>query len=171
MQNLIQKKICMLGDFAVGKTSLVTRFVEGIFDDKYLSTIGVKITRKELTLDHNIILRLMLWDLAGSERYIGVQASYIQGASGAFLVCDLSRPNTIQMFKAYQSRLHEVNPHVCIVVIGNKADLVAGDTQLEQIKSLLAEYNHPYCITSAKTGQGVDEAFNLLAQNILACSK
>ena len=65
----VQKKVCMLGDFAVGKTSTVQRFVEGIFDDRYLSTIGVKINRKQLTVD-DYVATLLIWDLAGGDDFV-----------------------------------------------------------------------------------------------------
>ena len=93
----ISKKVCLLGDFAVGKTSLVRRFVLNIFEDRYLSTIGVKVSRKTVVTPGPgdlIELTLMLWDLAGSEEFDQVRASYLRGASGAVLVCDLTRPET-----------------------------------------------------------------------------
>ena len=98
MAKTISKKICLLGDFAVGKTSLVQRFVYALFDDKYISTIGVKVSRKTVVLpreDEVVELTLMLWDLAGSEEFGRVRASYLRGAVGAVLVCDVTRPHDL----------------------------------------------------------------------------
>ena len=94
----LSKKVCLLGDFAVGKTSLVRRFVYDLFDDKYISTIGVKVSRKTVSLarDDDIVdLTMMLWDLAGSEEFSRMRASYLRGAACALMVYDISRPETL----------------------------------------------------------------------------
>jgi small GTP-binding protein len=163
----IQKKICMLGDFAVGKTSLVRRFVEGRFDDRYLTTIGVKISRRTVLLSQKPV-HLLLWDLSGSGEFIGVTTSYLQGASGALLVCDLTRSNTLRLLEAYARRLRDVNARVSIVLAGNKADL---NERREVDDEMLADLAHDLqaqrFITSAKTGACVEEAFLALAKLIL----
>ncbi|RLC60203.1 MAG: GTP-binding protein, partial [Chloroflexota bacterium] len=94
----IAKKVCLLGDLAVGKTSLVSRFVYNLFDDKYVSTIGVKVSRKTVIIPRAgdiVELTMMLWNLAGNEEFDRVRASYLRGAAGAVLVCDLTRPETL----------------------------------------------------------------------------
>src|SRR5512136_3486341 len=96
---VIQKKVCLLGDFGVGKTSLVRRFVEGRFDDKYLSTIGVRISRKTL-LRSGGTLNLLLWDLAGAQEF-NTQSSYLAGVAAALIVCDLTRRETLASYKKY----------------------------------------------------------------------
>src|SRR3989304_6738157 len=119
--DLIQKKVCMLGDFAVGKRSLVRRFVEGRFDDKYLSSIGVKISRKTLVRgDHR--LDLIIWDLAGCENFIHLQPAYLQGAAGALVVCDLTRRDTLQNLSDYCQQFLMINPSAAVVYLGNKGD-------------------------------------------------
>lgn len=170
---LIQKKVCMLGHFAVGKTSLVRRFVEGRFDDKYLSTIGVKISRKPVVVG-NTILHLILWDLAGSEEYNGVQNSYLQGASGGLIVCDLTRPETLEGWARYVQRLRDVNPSARIVLIANKADLTdqraISDEELRRAAAMLDNGTGSpaeYWLTSAKTGENVEAAFRRLATLLL----
>lgn len=93
----LSKKVCLLGDFAVGKTSLVRRFVHDYFDDQYLSTIGVKVSRKTINIaqgEQIVELTMMLWDLAGSEEFTHLRASYLRGAAGVLLVGDLTRPLT-----------------------------------------------------------------------------
>ena len=108
---VIQKKVCMLGDFAVGKTSLVRRYVEGSFDDKYLSSIGVKISRKPLEREGHK-LNLILWDLGGSENFAHLQPSYLQGAAGVLIVLDLTRKETLESLDGYVKQIKEVNKEV-----------------------------------------------------------
>ena len=167
-KTIIQKKICLLGEFAVGKTSLVERFVYNRFRDEYLSTIGVKISRKSISLSADIDINLLVWDLAGGENYHGVQASYVQGSSGAFLVCDLTRADTLPALRNYATQLRSVRPQAPLRLIANKVDL----TELREISSgdleaLADELAAPLLITSAKTGVGVDQAFRELAKEIM----
>ncbi|MFN3762442.1 MAG: Rab family GTPase [Anaerolineae bacterium] len=170
---IVQRKVCMLGHFAVGKTSLVRRFVEGRFDDKYLTTIGVKISRKPVTVAGTPV-HLILWDLAGSEEYNGVQTSYLQGASGGLVVCDLTRPETLEGWSHYVRRLREVNPAARVVLVANKADLqdqrAISDDELRQAAAMLDDgtgSTAQYWLTSAKTGEYVEEAFHRLAALLL----
>lgn len=159
----LNKKICLLGDFAVGKTSLVRRFVYSIFDDRYISTIGVKVSRKTITIPHamqTIDLTLLIWDLAGSEEFNRMQNSYLRGTAGALLVWDLTRPETILRLKAYHQSLLELNPQARFVLAGNKADLVAQAGLLDQeVERFSQAQGIPVFLTSAKTGENVEEAF------------
>lgn len=170
----LSKKICLLGDFAVGKTSLVRRFVYNLFEDRYLSTIGVKVSRKVLAVpggDELVELTLMLWDLAGSEEFDSVRSSYLRGASGGLAVCDLTRPATLDSLRRYAQELRVINPQACLFVAGNKADL-AGQRQLAeaQVQALTSELQAPYCLTSAKTGDHVEEAFRQLGRMLMTGS-
>ena len=164
----IQKKVCLLGDFAVGKTSLVRRFVEGRFDDKYLSTIGVKISRKPMMrADH--VLNLLIWDLAGGDDFSKMSNQYLRGAVGALIVCDLTRSDTLQALIRYTEQLRVVNENPAIVLIGNKVDLEdARHISDEQLQTIATEQQVPYLLTSAKTGDSVIEAFDLLATQLEA---
>lgn len=164
---ITQKKIVLLGDFAVGKTSLVRRFIEGRFDDKYLSTIGVKISRR-LVLVSERQVNLLLWDLAGAEEYTGVQTSYLQGAQGGLLVCDLTRTSTLQYLHKYAERLREVNPRSSLLIAGNKADLEAQrQISNEELGQVASDFGAGWFVTSAKSGDGVEQAFEQLAENML----
>lgn len=169
---VIQKKICMLGAFAVGKTSLVRRFVEGRFDDRYLSTIGVKISRKPVTCAGHTI-NLILWDLAGSEEYNGVQASYLQGTAGGIIVCDLTRPETLNSWLRYTERLRQANPAVRVVLVANKVDLedrrALSDDELRHAAASCDDGSGipPYLLSSAKTGESVEELFGQLAGQLI----
>ena len=95
---IVQKKICMLGSFSVGKTSLVRQFVEGQFTDKYLSTIGVKVSRKTVERPQSQ-LKFLIWDLAGGDDFTQVGNNYLRGAKGALIVCDLTRAETLAEFE------------------------------------------------------------------------
>jgi small GTP-binding protein len=166
--NTIQKKICLLGDFGVGKTSLIQRFVEGRFDEKYLSTVGVKISRKPLKRSYGD-LNLLIWDLAGSNGFTSsLSESYMQGAAGALIVCDLTRLNTLTAFQKYARQIRGRNPNVQLVFVCNKADLVGeravSETDLTAALSALDEST--FFVTSAKTGERVEEAFIHLADKI-----
>lgn len=165
----ISKKVCLLGDFSVGKTSLVRRFVLNLFEDRYLSTIGVKVSRKTVVTPGPgdlVELTLMLWDLAGSEEFDAVRASYLRGASGAVLVCDLTRPETLASLTTYADDLRRVSPQAAaLVVAANKLDLVEqrriGQDELEQAA---ARFNAPLFLTSARTGDEVEVLFRRLGQ-------
>jgi small GTP-binding protein len=165
---VIQKKICLLGDFAVGKTSLVRRYVEGRFDDKYLSTIGVKIVRRALMRPYGT-LHLVIWDLAGSDEFSTTAPRYLQGAAGALIVCDLTRPPTLASFEFYAGLLQAQAPSAPQIFLGNKADLAAerliSDADLQ---AACAPYGGRYLLTSARTGEHVEQAFSLLADALEA---
>lgn len=163
---VVQKKVCMLGDFAVGKTSLVRRYVEGSFDDKYLSSIGVKISRKPLKRgDHK--LNLILWDLGGGENFTRMRPSYLQGAAGALIVLDLTRSETLESLAGYVKQMQNVNKDVVIVFAANKADL-EDDRKIakEKLEKVCAELEIPVLLTSAKTGKNVEEVFEQLADGL-----
>ncbi len=164
---LLQKKVCILGSFAVGKTSLVRRFTEGRFDEKYLSTIGVQISRTSVTIEGKSI-NLILWDLAGDEPCNGLCERYLQGTAGVIIVCDLTRPDTLAAWHSYTERLREVIPYAKFVLVANKSDLVderaIDSAEREQIAATLG---YPVFTTSAKTGENVDFMFTTLARDLL----
>lgn len=165
--NVIQKKICLLGDFAVGKTSLVRQYIEGRFSDKYLSTIGVKISRKTLHQPEHII-NLLIWDLAGGDDFRDVESGYLRGAAGALLVCDLTRPSTMAAIHTYREQLLGFDPQAAFVILANKVDLTdQREISEAQLATLETETGIACLLTSAKTGVGVESAFDQLATLIL----
>ena len=167
---IIQKKVCLLGDFAVGKTSLVRRFVEGKFEDKYLSTIGVKISRKSLVRD-DYNLNLLIWDLAGGDDFSKAGASYLRGAVGAIIVCDLTRKETLAAYSYYAEQLRAINPQSALIFAANKVDLTAERVIDEDaLQDACQALNGTYLLTSAKTGENVENTFGLLATAIEAQS-
>ena len=157
----------MLGGFAVGKTSLVRRLVSGIFSEKYLTTIGVKIDQKTMTVKDQSVL-LVLWDLYGDDDYQKVRASYLQGSSGYILVIDGTRPETVEV----AVRLHELAQttvgRVPFALLLNKHDL---DSDWKVDPSMVSELVRQACLVthvSAKTGEGVELAFAGLVEAMLA---
>jgi small GTP-binding protein len=172
-------KVCLLGDFAVGKTSLVSRFVHDAFSDKYLSTIGVKVSRKTVAVvsdDAVVELTIMLWDLAGSEEFNQMRASYLRGAAGALLVCDLARPTTLENLGSYVEDLRQVSPAAKLAVVANKMDLLADfESSLQQERlagpaDFAAMLGVPCFVTSAKTGDQVEDAFRHLGRTLVVRS-
>lgn len=168
----LSKKVCLLGDFAVGKTSLVRRFVYNLFDDKYISTIGVKVSRKVIVVpvaQTLVEVTMMLWDLAGSEEFDSVRASYLRGAAGAILVCDVTRAETLASLPRYADELRRVSPRAAIVVAGNKCDLRDWTHVTEaQVADAAAALQAPYHLTSAKAGTDVETVFRTLSQLMVA---
>jgi len=162
---MIQKKICMLGAFAVGKTSLVARFVESIFSDRYLTTVGVRISKKALQVgDHD--WQLMIWDLAGEDEFLQIRTSYLRGSSGYLLVVDGTRRTTLDTAVSIQQRVTEAVGHVPFVVLFNKSDLESEWDIGHEAMEELAQRGWPWLKTSAKTGVGVEESFRTLVQKM-----
>lgn len=164
---MIQKKICMLGAFAVGKTSMVSRFVSSIFSEKYLSTVGVKIDKKPMSLD-GVDLTLVLWDIYGQDAFQTVQQSYLRGASGYLLVVDGTRLETFEVARDLQKTAARVVGTAPFVLSLNKADLNHDWKVDERALWEVAEAGWPIVKTSAKTGAGVEEAFERLTRAMLA---
>lgn len=164
---MVQKKICLLGAFAVGKTSLVMRYVNSIFSDKYHTTVGVKIDKKQLVSDNQEIT-LMIWDLAGQDDLTRLRTSYLRGVSGYVIVADGTRPFSLNTALNMHKEAREYTGDVPFIVAINKADLREEQWQVEQeqIKAL-EDDGAIIVLTSAKTGEGVEETFQLLTQNML----
>jgi len=156
----------MLGAFAVGKTSLVQRFVKSIFSEKYLTTVGVKIDKKTVKVQEQVI-DLMLWDIYGEDEFLEVRTSYLRGASGYFLVIDGTRSATLETARLLHKRAREAIGDVPFLALINKVDL-SDQWEIEdsQVAGLLAS-NWQILETSAKTGEKVEEAFMLLAEKML----
>jgi len=162
---MLQKKICLLGAFGVGKTSLVRRYVHTIFSDSYLTTVGVKIDKKVLTVGTEE-LALILWDIAGEDEVAAVRVSYLRGAAGYLLVVDGTRPETLDTAASIQSRISAELGAVPFFVLLNKADLQE-DWAIppERIEALEAA-GWTFRRTSAKTGANVEETFQELAERL-----
>jgi small GTP-binding protein len=163
---LIQKKVCMVGAFGVGKTSLVARFVRSIFSDKYLTTLGVKIDKKVLTIGDRE-MTLMLWDLAGEDARTQVKATHLRGSSGYILVADGCRSSTLEAAIDLQSRAEAELGKVPFTCVVNKADLRESWEVDAAALQRLSDLGWTLLLTSAKTGEGVEGLFVELAQRML----
>ncbi|CAN1212746.1 GTP-binding protein [Tumidithrix helvetica PCC 7403] len=165
----------MIGDFGVGKTSLIRRFVDRAFSDQYLSTVGVKISRKMIELSDNnqqdkVDLQVLIWDIEGSTKFKAIAPSYLQGSKGALIVADVTRPETIANLSQHIQLFLSINPKGYAIVALNKADLV----EPEKLAKLLEIYQFSdqsrvlaVKATSAKLGDGVDQIFHKLAYSMV----
>lgn len=160
-----QKKICLLGAFSVGKTSLIQRFVSSLFDDKYLTTVGVKIDKKVLSVGEQEIM-LMIWDLAGEDDYNTLKANHLRGAAGYIIVIDVTRPKSFEVAMGVHEKAQEFLGDVPVVVALNKVDLVEQWTLTDEDLSVLEE-KFTVLRTSAKTGENVESLFSELAVGML----
>ena len=159
-------KIVTLGEAAVGKTSLVNKYVTGKFQRDYHRTLGIDISTYDAQIDDHLF-KLLIWDLAGQDIFRDLRTRYCQGASGGILVFDLTRPQTIDTIPKWVEAFREaVGPDPLLILLGNKADLdkqrkispAQGETAAKELG--LFQYKE----TSAKTGQEVTTAFNTLAK-------
>lgn len=159
-------KICILGDFAVGKTSTVERFVNNQFSDKYLTTIGVKVDTKEIRLSDNVTLKLIIWDTAGTDRFGEIEFAYLRGATGYILVADGTRAQTVSSALDLKRQAEERYDEVPSVFLLNKSDLEhAWEVSADQQQALRETCPDVY-VTSAKTGDNVAAAIEALAHMI-----
>ena len=171
----ISKKVCLVGDFGVGKTSLIRRYVEQQFSDQYLSTVGVKISRKtvnspEKTSSEMRSLQFLIWDIEGSTKFKAIASNYLQGAGGAIIVGDATARETLEHFSDHIQQFSTINPHSTIILALNKSDLVDIENLERLLKNCQLHYQATVAATyatSAKTGENVDQIFQALAQNLL----
>src|SRR5271154_6839916 len=161
---MLKKKICMVGQFGVGKTSLVRRFVDSIFDERYLTTVGVKIDRKDVAVG-SASVTLMLWDLAGEDELTQLNVSHLRGASGYILVVDGCRASSLAKAIDLQQRIAERLGPLPFVLVLNKVDL---RDRWEVQDTVVSQYGWPTFATSAKAGSGVEEMFLALAGSLLS---
>lgn len=171
----IIKKICLLGDPAVGKTSLIQRFVFDVFREDYMPTIGTKVVKKTMIMDlepkraQQVRLSLLIFDLLGQIEFAKVHRTYYIGSEGALIVGDLTRRDTLSDMAQWHERFRGVVGDVPVIYIGNKADLAERiPANKELLSSLAANNEMTYLYTSARSGDNVERAFELLAKSILA---
>lgn len=163
---MIQKKVCMLGAFAVGKSSLVSRFTHNTFSERYLTTVGVRVEKATLQIEEKAI-HLVIWDLAGEDDFHQVRTSYLRGASGCLLVVDGTRRRTLDTACLLRQRALDAIGPVPFAMLLNKADLVheweVGEDAVAELRAAGLWVSR----TSAKMGQGVTEAYEALTRNML----
>jgi len=158
---MIKAKICLFGDPAVGKTSLIRRYVYDMFDDKYLTTLGTKVTKKIVKLNwhgRDIDVVMMIWDIVGQREFTNlIKDAYFYGAKGLIGVCDITRKETLENIDFWMGKIKEiVKEDVPLILIANKADLEERQFGENELGEYAKKYNaFRYFITSAKTGENV----------------
>jgi len=167
----LMKKICLLGDGAVGKTSLIRKYVFDRFEDKYIMTFGTKVSKKQITIHRDgeeYNLTFLIWDILGQRVHNNLHSAYYKGASGAFIICDTTRLETLEGLKEWIRVFRGVNEDSPLILLGNKFDLVDqaqfGSEELGQVAS---ELDVPHHMTSAKTGAFVEESFMELGNKVI----
>lgn len=164
-------KVCLVGEGAVGKTCLIRRFVHNEFDDRYISTLGAKVSKKEIAVPANggqVVVDMTIWDIMGEKGFRELlKEAYFHGAQGILAVCDLTRKDTLFDLHDWVKAVNKVTGEIPIHFLGNKVDLKEQMSFTERDMAGVAEkYASPYTLTSAKTGENVQEAFQTLAQLI-----
>ncbi len=168
-------KVVMLGDFGVGKTSLVRRYVYNIFEDRYMTTIGVKVSKKQMMMrigEADVDITLLLWDIAGNNGFSEVSSEYLRGTSAGIFVGDLTRIQTVTNINRYIPDMRKANPRSRCVIALNKTDLcldIPGETQkaVDALRPLVAPEDLHCFGTSAKNGSNVPEMFERLSRLIM----
>lgn len=160
---MLSRKVILTGSFGVGKTSLFSRFIKNEFSDRYITTIGVKVDKKLVDVDGQEI-SILLWDIAGEVTQDKVPRSYFLGASAIIYVFDLTRPSTYKNIDADIKYLNGILPDAMVKIVGNKKDLIPEET----LATLQTDLNfEPNVLTSAKTGDNVEELFHSIANSFV----
>ena len=145
MAKKLMKKICLLGDGAVGKTSLIKKFVFDKFDDKYIMTFGTKVSKKQVELsqgENDYALTFLIWDILGQRVHNNLHATYYSGSAGAFIVCDVSRQETIDNVDEWITVFRDVNKEAPLIILGNKSDkrrlliVFSGDNKVQNTRCI-----------------------------------
>lgn len=155
-----------MGSFSVGKTSLIKRFVNSLFDDKYHTTVGVKIDKKEMSIA-GIDLTFVIWDLAGEDDFASFRPVYLRGVSAYIIVIDGTRPHSLDIALKIHHKSQVITGGVPVVFALNKYDLVDQWMLKNDSLEVLQCFNSPIIKTSAKTGEGVDDIFYQLGLQLL----
>jgi len=165
----IMKKIVMMGDPSVGKTSLVRRYVSGKYDDKYISTLGTVVSKKTVQKPKSgNSMTMMIWDISGQPEFKRIHASAFKNASAGLAVCDITRDDTCEHVQEWVSSFREVaGKEAPVTVLANKCDLTDDNRgRLVKLNSMLRDLGGQVYLTSAKTGENVEQAFKELANEI-----
>lgn len=177
--NILKRKICLIGDNMVGKTSLIRRFVHNEFSDEYISTIGTQISRKKIAFSYpknkkgakKYNITFSIWDIVGQREYRSLALRHFVEASGALIVCDITRKDTLENLHEWLNPLYFTAGNIPTLLLINKNDLKnLSVIDQEEIKDFTDKYEIPYLYTSAKTGNNVDEAFHKLGEWIIEFS-
>ncbi len=170
----VMAKVVLVGDKAVGKTSLIRRYVTDQFDDRYLTTLGAKVTKKIEPVrlpekDVDVSVELNVWDIMGQVGFRELlKEAYFHGARGILAVVDLTRKSTLEGIGDWVKAVHDITGSVPMVLLANKKDLTAQAAVMPgQIASTASALDCPSFLTSAKTGENVEAAFRNLATQVV----
>ena len=168
----LKRKICLIGDWGVGKTSLIRKFVLDQFDDKYLVTFGTKVTKKRIKFrrDQKVIidLNLVIWDIMGQEEFKKIQTSAYRGTNAVLIVCDITRRQTLHSIPRWKDEIVKVTGPIPIHILANKIDLNGQEEFTPDALAKVAnEIQAKYFLTSAKTGQNVEKAFSSIGRLLI----
>ncbi|MCK5562457.1 MAG: GTP-binding protein [Thermoplasmata archaeon] len=179
----VKGKVCLLGDIAVGKTSLIRRFVLDQFDDKYISTVGTKVTKKKMDFEFpeancSVEVTLLIWDIMGQaldvlestlsqyERYLP-QKDFYRNAKAAIIVCDLTRKETLEHIADWVKSLFEIVGEVPLIFACNKYDLMdQADFDLNKVMEIASKFKTKSFLTSAKSNDNVEEMFQTIGDKL-----
>ena len=161
-------KIVVLGEGAVGKTAIVTRFSHGFFRTDYKTTIGSQFAVKNVDFARdtgNTTVKLQIWDVAGQSRFQILRPMYYRGSSGGLLVFDVTRRRTFIVLEEWLDELYRaINKKIPLVLVANKTDLPDRVVEPSEGKEFAAKHDMPYIESSAKTGEGIVDTFQNLAE-------
>ncbi len=167
-------KICLVGEGAVGKTCLIRRFIHDQFDDKYISTLGAKVSKKEITIrnpkgDGEVDVDMTVWDIMGEKGFRELlKEAYFHGAQGILAVCDVTRKETLQELPEWVDSVNKVTGTIPMMLLANKCDLtdqrVLSD---DDVRKVADGYRAPWFWTSAKSGENVEDSFKRLAETVV----
>jgi small GTP-binding protein len=159
---MIQKKLCMVGSFGVGKTSLVKQYVQSIFSDKYHTTVGVKIDKKDVAVGSETV-RMMIWDLAGDDDFTQLRTTFVRGSAGYLLIADGTRAHTLDVALELNQRILDVIGALPFVLVVNKFDLLSTWEIDSKRVTALEQAGIKVFLSSAKDGHGVHAIFEHFA--------
>lgn len=169
----MKAKVCLVGEQAVGKTSLVRRFVLDAFDDSYIATMGAKVLKRDIEVSDetygNLLVNLVIWDIMGNKSFRDLfKEAFFQGAQGLIAVCDVTRKATLTELESWIKAVSKVAGDIPVQILANKVDLV-DDTELaeDDIKEFSDRMGSTYVLTSAKTGENVEDSFDIVARKII----
>ena len=168
MQRHFLFKILVAGDASVGKTSLLRRYVDDMFDESTIMTVGVDFFLKQVELDTGIGCSLQLWDLGGQESFRTLRKLYLEGANGALLIYDTTQKSTFEKLHDWIKDFREARGNEPVLLIGNKIDLENNIKISDaEAKEFAENYHVKFLSTSAKTGSNVEEAFKQISLTIV----
>ncbi|OIR15696.1 MAG: hypothetical protein BEU04_02010 [Marine Group III euryarchaeote CG-Bathy1] len=167
-----KKKILVLGNYGVGKTSLIKQCINEDFDDQYLTTLGTNIALKDISIRFggekaDVDVELELWDIAGNKTIADVKREFYKDANGAIIVADLSKEKSVDECENWIKATYQIIDKIPFIFVGNKYDLISKeDIDMEKIQALASKYNTHFILTSAKFGDNSNEAFHEIAERV-----